>query len=42
MKRSNNLISWTECVSNMLHGLVAGTFGVVTLAMVLHAAIALT
>lgn len=33
--------SLTEIISNMLHTLVAGTFGVVTLAVALHAAVAL-
>ena len=41
MKRSNSLRSRTELASNMLHALVAGTFGVVILAIVLRAAVVL-
>lgn len=41
MKRSNSSKSQTESVSNILHGLMAGTFGVALLAMVFQAAVAL-
>ncbi len=41
MKRSNSLRNQTDTVSNMLHGLLAGAFGVVILTVVLQVAVAL-